>query len=40
MFACFGGKTGDAMLILVANPLVPAKTLREVIALSKTQAGG
>ena len=34
------GKIGDAMLILVANPMVPAKTLREVIALSKTQAGG
>ena len=34
------GKIGDAMLILVANPMVPAKTLREVIALSKSQAGG
>ncbi len=34
------GKIGDAALILVANPSVQAKTLQEVIALSKTQAGG
>ena len=34
------GKIGDAILILVANPNSPAKSLREVIALSKTQAGG
>ena len=34
------GKIGDAMLILVANPAVAAKTLRDVIALSKTQPGG
>ena len=34
------GKIGDAMLILVANPSVAVKTLRDVIALSKTQPGG
>ena len=34
------GKIGDAVLILVANPELPAKTLTEVIALSKTRAGG
>ena len=34
------GKIGDAVLILVANPGVPAKTLKEVIALSKTQPNG
>lgn len=34
------GKIGDAVLILVAHPGVPAKSLKEVIALSKTQAGG
>ncbi len=34
------GKIGDAVLILVAHPGVAAKTLPEVIALSKTQAGG
>ena len=34
------GKIGDATLILVAHPDVPAKTLAEVIALSKSQAGG
>lgn len=34
------GKIGDAVLILVANPSLPAKTLQEVIALSKTQPGG
>ncbi len=34
------GKIGDATLILVAHPDVPAKNLTELIALSKTQAGG
>lgn len=34
------GKIGDAILILVSNPGVPAKTLQQVIALSKTQSGG
>ncbi len=34
------GKIGDAILILVAHPGVKAKTLQEVLALSKTQAGG
>ena len=34
------GKIGDAVLILVAHPGVAAKSLKEVIALSKTQAGG
>ena len=34
------GKIGDAVLILVAHPGVPAKTLQEVIALSKSQPGG
>ena len=34
------GKIGDAMLILVASPNFPAKTLKDVIALSKSQAGG
>ncbi len=34
------GKIGDAILILVANPGLAAKTLNEVIALSKTQSGG
>lgn len=34
------GKIGDAVIILVANPAVPAKTLQEVIALSKSQQGG
>ena len=34
------GKIGDAVLILVAHPNFPAKTLKDVIALSKTQAGG
>lgn len=34
------GKIGDAILILVSHPGVPAKTLKEVIALSKTQSGG
>lgn len=31
------GKIGNATLILVANPELPAKTLQEVIALSKTK---
>ena len=34
------GKIGDAVLILVAPPNSPAKTLKDVIALSKSQAGG
>ena len=34
------GKIGDAILILVSHPAVPAKTLKEVIGLSKTQSGG
>lgn len=34
------GKIGDAVLILVANPAVAAKTLPEVVALSKSTAGG
>ena len=34
------GKIGDATLILVANPMVPARTLREVIAISKSLATG
>ncbi len=34
------GKIGDAILILVSHPAVPAKTLKDVIALSKTQSGG
>jgi len=34
------GKIGDAILILVSHPGVAAKSLKEVIALSKTQAGG
>ncbi len=34
------GKIGDAILILVSNPGLPAKTLQQVIALSKTQSGG
>jgi tripartite-type tricarboxylate transporter receptor subunit TctC len=34
------GKIGDATLILVANPQFKAKTLREVIELSKSQASG
>lgn len=34
------GKIGDAVLILVSHPGLPAKTLKEVIALSKTQPGG
>jgi tripartite-type tricarboxylate transporter receptor subunit TctC len=34
------GKIGNATLILVAHPAVPARTLMEVIALSKTQPGG
>ncbi len=34
------GKIGDAVLILVAHPALAAKSLREVIALSKAQAAG
>ncbi len=34
------GKIGDAVLILVAHPNFQAKTLKDVIALSKSQAGG
>jgi tripartite-type tricarboxylate transporter receptor subunit TctC len=34
------GKIGDAVLILVAHPGVAAKSLKDVIALSKTQPGG
>lgn len=34
------GKIGDAILILVSHPGFAGKTLREVIAMSKSQAGG
>jgi tripartite-type tricarboxylate transporter receptor subunit TctC len=34
------GKIGDAVLILVAHPGFPGKKLQDVIAMSKTQAGG
>ena len=34
------GKIGDAVLILVSNPGVPAKSLQDVIALSKSTSGG
>jgi tripartite-type tricarboxylate transporter receptor subunit TctC len=34
------GKIGDAVLILVAYPGTPIKTLKDVINLSKTQSGG
>jgi tripartite-type tricarboxylate transporter receptor subunit TctC len=34
------GKIGDSTIILVAHPGVKARTLAEVIALSKSQAGG
>lgn len=34
------GKIGDAVLILVAHPNFAAKSLKDMIALSKTQAGG
>ena len=34
------GKIGDAILILVANPAVAATTLKDVVALSKSQSGG
>jgi tripartite-type tricarboxylate transporter receptor subunit TctC len=34
------GKIGDAILILVAHPAAPVKTLNDVIALSRKQAGG
>jgi tripartite-type tricarboxylate transporter receptor subunit TctC len=33
-------KLGDATLILVAHPSVPAKTVAELVAYSKTQPGG
>ena len=34
------GKIGDAVLILVAHPGLPARTLQEVIALSKREQAG
>jgi tripartite-type tricarboxylate transporter receptor subunit TctC len=34
------GKIGDAVLILVAYPGAPLKTLKDVINVSKTQSGG
>lgn len=34
------GKIGDATLVLVAHPAVPANRLQEVIALSKQTDGG
>lgn len=34
------GKIGDAALVLVAHPSVPAKNWRELVAYSKTQPGG
>jgi tripartite-type tricarboxylate transporter receptor subunit TctC len=34
------GKIGDAILILVANPGFAGKNVKDMIALSKTQAGG
>jgi tripartite-type tricarboxylate transporter receptor subunit TctC len=34
------GKIGDVPLLVLANPQVPAKTLAELIALSKTRDGG
>jgi len=34
------GKIGDAVLILVAHPGFAAKSLKDVIALSKSQSGG
>jgi tripartite-type tricarboxylate transporter receptor subunit TctC len=34
------GKIGDAILILVANPNFAAKNVKDMIALSKAQAGG
>ena len=34
------GKIGDSTIILVANPGVKARTLPELVALSKTQPGG
>ena len=34
------GKIGDSTIILVANPSVKARTLPELVALSKTQPGG
>ena len=34
------GKIGDAVLIMVTHPNFAAKTLRDVVALSKSQSGG
>ncbi|HEY1287013.1 MAG TPA: tripartite tricarboxylate transporter substrate binding protein [Burkholderiales bacterium] len=34
------GKIGDVPLLVVANPQVPARTLAELVALSKTREGG
>jgi tripartite-type tricarboxylate transporter receptor subunit TctC len=34
------GKVGDAVLIIVAHPSFPAKTVQELIAYSKKQPGG
>jgi len=34
------GKIGDVPLLIIANPKVPAKTLAELIALSKTEPNG
>jgi tripartite-type tricarboxylate transporter receptor subunit TctC len=33
-------KVGDSAIVLVANPALPAKTLQEVIALSRSRPGG
>jgi tripartite-type tricarboxylate transporter receptor subunit TctC len=33
-------KVGDSSIVMVANPSVPARTLQEAIALSKTRPGG
>jgi len=34
------GKVGDAVLIIVAHPSFPAKTVKDLIAYSRTQPGG
>lgn len=34
------GKIGDVPLLILANPQLPAKTLAELIALSKSRSGG
>jgi tripartite-type tricarboxylate transporter receptor subunit TctC len=34
------GKVGDAVLIVVAHPSFPAKTVKDLVAYSKTQPGG